>query len=314
MSAPRVVDRLGFVACAYGYRVAFSTLGALGPAWLAGRVASGYGGGDADLFAPGGLLLLETARISGRALGPVLGAASALLLVAILLAPFPYAGLALAFARRGRVRAGEVVDTALRRYLGLFALFAAALGAEALAAAAVGSGAAKLLDTSGAEGRAADAAWVGVAVVTWTAVAGVGVLRDLATAAAVTGDLSFRAAIRRGVTSLRPSLALGYVARAVAMLAIVVAASLVLPWGKTPTALSLLVHQAAIFGVVALQASWVRACVIAVRREPLEVEPIAVVTPPPAESAPLVAPSIDEASPAEAPAEVDPASTPEATG
>ena len=240
----------------------------------------------------------------------MLGAASALFFAALALAPLPYVGLALAFARSGRVRAGEVVDTALRRYLGLLALFAATLGAEALAAAAVCSGAAKLVDVSAAEGRAADAAWIGVAVLTWTAVASVGVLRDLATAAAVIDDLSFRAAIRRGVSSIRPALALGYVARAVAMLAIVVAASLALPWGKTATPLSLHVHQAAIFAVVALQGSWIRACVVAVRREPIAHEPIAAppISPEPVASPPEAALEPKEPAPADdAPADASPA-------
>ncbi|MEB2313442.1 MAG: hypothetical protein OZ921_17670 [Sorangiineae bacterium] len=223
--------------------------------------------GDAALFESGGLLLVEAVRLGQRALGRTLETSAWALLLFGALGLAPLALLLVALATEGKLRAAPTCARAVAHLPALAAvqgvgLLARALAAVAgaLAAVAVASLASGRLDE-----RAADLAALGplaLGAVAWLAV---GVVVDLASAAAVRREASGRAALLVALRALRRrgfGVTVGWLMPALWSLAAILGGAIATgalhveePAGWRIAAV-FAVHQAVVVALVALRAVW----------------------------------------------------------
>ncbi len=231
--------------------------------------------GDAELFAPGGQLLVEAVRLGGPGLGAALKGASVIAVLAGWASLLPLAALMVALATTGRLRLGSWLGRSAElfpRFTLLGGLTLALQGLVVLVTSLVVAGA----DTPAHamfDERNADLAR---GVVATSGVVGVmffGVVQDLARAAVVRHDSPGWTSWKTAATRMlrRPGAPLlGWLPPALWSLALVVLGMLVTDaidvsqGGGGRVACVLLVHQLTVLGLVALRASWLaRALVLA---------------------------------------------------
>jgi hypothetical protein len=265
---PAARRRPGLVALYFAYVAIAGLVIALPSAALLGHATSNYPDGDAELFAPGGVMLLEALRLARRAVVPVAASTGTAGLLAALAGLLPLAALVAGLGRRGRLDARFLTGAAFCP-LGTLALawgaFAFLQTLAALLETLLGGGLVNALHPSPRGdwiGRSVVLAAIGLAVVA------VGVVRDLVSVAAVHGDRRFVAAISAALTALRRApgrTAWAYAWRASLGLTAVAAAALLAPplMGSTPAsvALAALLHQAGIAAAVIARASWLAAAI-----------------------------------------------------
>ncbi len=271
MTAATIRERLGLVALAYAHRAGFALLAAIGPAMIVTRATASWPGGDAALFAPGSILAVESQRLGQRSFPAVFSQSAVILGLGVLTGSLVLGALVEGFATPGRIRARDLADGATRALGTVSLLLGAGFLAELLAGAVVGGAAAKIIDVLHLTPVAESAAFAGAALLTLIAVAFIGVIRDLACTSAVLASTEparapgsaqrrkFPRAVIAAWRLLGPGLLGAYAWRAVVTVAIVAAGTLL--GGHVASAL---VHQIAVFAIVLVHASWIRACVVAV--------------------------------------------------
>ncbi|WP_242516092.1 hypothetical protein [Sorangium cellulosum] len=202
---PAVRERLGAVALYFGYRALAALLLATPPSVLAAGIVGGDPRGDALLFEPGGLMLLEAGRAAAVAAAPLAAqlGVGALLVAAVGLIPLAALIDALSRAAPASIQA---TSGRVARALGPLALlWGAALAAEVAAAALVLLPGMKLCASLALTPRGRDLAALGVAAAALVPVAALGVLHDLARVAAVAEQRGLHAAVTRGLAALLAS-------------------------------------------------------------------------------------------------------------
>lgn len=236
-----------------------------------------YPAGDALLFEPGGLMLVEVVRRTAPALGASFNGSLGLLLLAVLPALFGVAVLMVALVEPGRLK----LPSCLARAAEVFPSFVLISGLSALAQAAVvlcltllgGS----LGGSFGAVERSADLVLL-VSLLAGLLGAGlVQMLADLARAARVAGRSSTWDALAAGLNAARgaPGRAAGsFALAAVAALAAVVGSAIVTQWlavdraGSWRVALVFVVHQLTVLFTVYVHAVWYSAALRLVSPRP----------------------------------------------
>jgi hypothetical protein len=183
---------------------------------------------DQDLFEPGGALLVEVVRILWKELAPLVRTSVVTALVLVVLLVLPYALVFAALARERPAKLSRLWGEASARFPALLALKGLSLCAQAAAVLATLTLAAFLRESFvGATSRRADLVALAVGAVGVTLVLGVGVLRDLASAAAVRHELNGRRALGAGLTALASApgkAALGFIVPFVGGLALMTGA------------------------------------------------------------------------------------------
>jgi len=257
--------RLGVVAAVYAVHAVL----ALAFGWPLARVLANptlaHPRGDLVLFEPGAIYLTETmrftrAQVTTAAEGMTLG-----LLLTLYLGLFPLGVMLCALGREGRARWSDLAAGALRSFGPLSALLGASLLAAALACA-VPLTMGELLDGKlrpALSDRGADLVEAGFRVVALAVAATLGVIHDLARAAAVTRELPALPAAVLGAAALRahPIAAIGaWSLRGLsALLLVVLAARATTHIGidtSTRLAMVTLLHQAVAFALVFLRTDW----------------------------------------------------------
>ena len=271
LERPRAV--LLYFACQAAFALVFA-VGAT--ALVAGTGVTHFAHGDRTLFEPGGLLLTETL---GRVLPLVPGhAASGLALgtLALVLLLVPHGALVAALARPAGEGTSRLFGYAVEKLSTLLSLTGTALLLQVLLLAASGLLAAAVRNAAFGSARASDGAGLLVVAAGVALVVAVGVLRDLARAAAIDGDLAARGAAGLGIAVLlrlprrvlfawAPPAARGVVL--VGLGAWLVGAIDVSRDGGWRVVSVFLVHQLIALGLLALRALWLGRSVTLVREE-----------------------------------------------
>jgi hypothetical protein len=265
----RARRRPGLVLLVYAYRTVAAILLAL-PLSVAARGAIGpYPRGDAGLFDPGGVALLEALRLLEPTLAPLgLGAALGAVVVAFA-GLLPLAMLLDAVGLEGRLPARLLLERAASRMGTLSLLFGAATVAQAFAGAAfiwIGQKSLARVAWSAAPHKHVSIALLWAAGLLLVGV--LGVVHDLARAYAVRRDLRFydatscalRAVRRTGLRALwayvwRASIGVAGIAAALS-----VSSYVGLTTGGRLVAVAL-VDQAALLLAATMRASWLAAAV-----------------------------------------------------
>jgi hypothetical protein len=265
-AVPRARRRPGLVALLYGYRALAGILAALPAAIALGTPTASLPRRQAELFDPGALMLVESLRLSRRALPAVDTAAGAVIAVALLAGVLPLAALLVGLDREGRLDAGRLAGRAAAHAGTLAIVTGLGALAQVLAAGIVLVVGEKVLEVLHLVAPARDVGDVTVVALAVAAALVAGVLRDLGAAAAVRGDhglylagaRALHAARHAGGRALaawtwRGALGLGGI-----LLATWVAPS---PAGASGAAIALgvVLHQAAIAGAAFAHASWLAA-------------------------------------------------------
>lgn len=263
---PTARERPGWVAIYYAYRAAAGLLLAAPLALEIGSLLSRAPRGDGVLFDPGAVLLVEVVQKTLPALPALAAGAGLSLLVAAFLGLIPLTGLLVALGHRGPLPLGRVAERAGGSLGTLSVLWGLALFAQLCVGGilyVVLGRIATSLDWAAPRGDIARAVAM---VLTALAVLGIGAVHDLARVAAVDGRRHVYAASARAFALVRAApvrVFASYGARAAAAgLVLVLGAVVASRIGYAalqPAALSLLVHQAALFVAVSLRASWLAA-------------------------------------------------------
>jgi hypothetical protein len=265
-AAPHARRRPGLVAILYAYHALVGLLLALPAAITLGAPTARWPRRQAEIFDPGGLMLLESLRLSRRALPAVETAAGAVAAVALLAGVLPLAALLVGLDREGRLEAGRLAGRAaahtgtLALVTGLGALF------QALVAGVVVLVGEEVLNAIHPAAPARDIGDVVVVALGAAAALLAGVLRDLAATAAVRGDHGLYLAGARALHAARHAggraLAAWAWRAALGLGAVLLGAWLAPPpAGATGAAVALgvVLHQAAIAGATFAHASWLAA-------------------------------------------------------
>jgi hypothetical protein len=253
---------LWLVRLVAGWIISLPTLSAI--------AATGIGNfpeGDALLLEPGGIVLAEVARLALPGLRTALPASLVLLLIALMSGLVALSALLVALSFEGRLELSEWLGRALEHLPSLTLLMGLTLVVQGILAGAIALISAltvtPLLKTSNEAVR--DLASLAVVALAIGIVLAVGVLQDLARAAIVRngGGLVSSLGLALRLIRQRPgSVALGWTLPAVCSVATVLAGAAVVGALalERPDAWRLwfafAVHQAAIFVVVVLRASW----------------------------------------------------------
>jgi hypothetical protein len=263
---PRASKRPGLVFALYAYRAVAALLIALpATALLSGGTASAPRG-QAELFDPGAVMLLESVRFARRGLGAVTWSAGAIALLALLGSVIPLGALLAGISSEERPSIGFLAERAFK-HAGTLALVLA-LGAMSqltvIGLTLVLGG--KVLGALSIVPPSEDIVFLLVVLVALALAAVVGVVRDLACVAAVRDELRLYSAGVAAFRSARRSLgrAIGAWAwrAALGTLGVVVVAVAAPPIAATSpvaTAVSTVLHQLAILGATVAHASWLAA-------------------------------------------------------
>jgi hypothetical protein len=266
----RARRRPGVVAATYLLRAAFGVVLAWPVCEIFARRSLAHPRTDAILFDPGGLFLVEAFRLDHAAVLQALRGLSAAAVVVFALGLLPLGALIHALGRGGRLGAADLAAAAMRvfgRFSVLLALTSLAIAFVVLAAmslaAAIRARIAPTVSDPSADLSVAAAWLVGAALI-----AVIGVVHDLARAAVSQRDVGVMDAVARavGVVSAHPVVAVfAWAWRAAAGLALVVGAAFATARLDVEHTAGLvatgLVHQAAVFAVVALRASWLASAI-----------------------------------------------------
>jgi hypothetical protein len=261
---PAAHKRLAYVAVLYMYRALSGFALAFPFAVAVEQPLSGYPRGALEVLDPGGILLLEVLRVERSALKPLPGSLALVLAVVGLL---PMAALLVSLGHTGRLSARRVVERAARR-IGTLALLG--LGFLVLQALVATLGLVLGYKLIAYLALAPDRELVvalGLVAIGCVLAALVGMVRDIAWAAAVHNDA---AAYSSGACAVR-SLRGGRVVFAWAWRMVLGMGALVLTAALAPSstrasavALGTAWHQVGIFAVVFARASWFAAAVASV--------------------------------------------------
>jgi hypothetical protein len=247
---------------------------------VAGQAYGRHPDGDAPLFAPGSLALLDLLRHSVAAVAPV---ATTLFLVALLarlggLLPAAVASTQMAFATARTRRAPSIRDVAARALGAVPAMFTVTMLAFALEATVVLLGVALAGSVStwatGRFGEAeGDEAALGVGLVVMALAGFVGVGGDLAKASVVRNDARALTAVESSIAALSAHpIALPYSAAwrgAASLVPVALAATLTTYLtARGPTAMIVIaaIHQTVVIVRVAIRMSWMAKALRAVSR------------------------------------------------
>ncbi len=251
------------IALVYGFYLAGGLVAGspLSAALLSTGAAAGPSG-DAALFEPGALILLEALRIGARPLASAVSSSALIALAVALLALVPLAALIATLATRPRP-----VHAAVSH----FSSFALLAGLTLLLRVLVMGGATLIwmavegwFDGALSE-PTEDKLLLGWIALTAVALALVGIVQDLARAACVVHDCRALGALSIGLSALRArpgAVLLGWLTPAAWSIALFCGAAFAVGWidvsrpGGGRAWLAFLVHQLAIFGFIALRAWW----------------------------------------------------------
>ncbi len=258
---PRARERVGTILAIYAVHLAIA-VAVVGP--MVGVLSSEtrrLGRGDAVLFDPGGLFLLEAVRRHAETWLGMLPVCAWIVVLTSYFGLLPLGALVHALNRRGRVTVAELTGAAGRyfaRYSVLWCLALLAMGAVA------GITSLALLAMPVQRGTGSVMVVAGVLVLLGLATVGaLGIVHDLARAAAVRFDLGAERSLRVGMQAmaeqpLRIAFAWGW--RAAMASAWIAAAAFVCGRASLSTRLDVLavfvVHQFVAAVLVALRASW----------------------------------------------------------
>jgi hypothetical protein len=270
---PRAADpaarrRPGMAALLYAYRAVAALLIATPAALLAGEIVSGYPRGDAELFDPGGVMLVEAARLARRALMPLALQGGLGAIVAALVGLIPFAALVTALGHEGKLSARFLSARAVAPLGTLALLWGSALLAQVGVVGLVAMVSERLLEQAGMDLIREDLARVGVVIVGLAVVLGIGVVHDLARVIAVLDGRGFYMSAARALRVMERAYARALWAYAWRG-ALAIAALSAAAWvshrvglsGSRSFALVALVSQAAVFLAVFLRASWLAAAI-----------------------------------------------------
>jgi hypothetical protein len=259
--------RLGLCAWIYAYRALAGLLIALPMTAAVSAPVAGYPRGQAELFDPGGVMLVESLRLLRRSTG-VVTSASSLAIVAFLGGVLPLGALIAGLGREGRLPAGFAIGRALRHAGTLALLFGLGLLAQAIVGAILGLLGSKLVDalTLSPMRESYARLAIGLVVLAWVAL--IGVVRDLASVAAVHGGHRFYVSAQRGLGAMRRAGGRALFAwswrSALGLAGVVLAAWLAPPLagaGAGAVVIGVALHQAGIAGAVFGRASWLAAAI-----------------------------------------------------
>jgi hypothetical protein len=312
-SAPAAFRRPGLVLLVAAYHLLAGLLVAAPIAALVNTTVSGYPRGDAELFDPGAVMLIEALRLGARGIPATLTGAGLPALLAVFLGLVPLAALITGLARRGPLSRAFLARAATARLGTLALLWGTGLAAQILLAVIVVLLGGKLVDVLHLRAKNEDIAYLILAAVTALTVIAAGLLRDLALVAAVAEDDGFYTSTARALRTAfrRPARVIGaYASRALLSLAFLVAAFELAPARGASLGTAFALHEGAIVLGVFLRASWLAAGLrlltsAAPRHAPT---PEVVMTPAPEPAPPATEPApVNEALAApvdEAPAEI----------
>ncbi|WP_437680388.1 hypothetical protein [Sorangium sp. So ce131] len=272
---PAVHERPGAVAAYFGYRALAALLLATPLSVLAAEVAGGYPDGEAVLFAPGGLMLVEVQRLAEVAAAAIAAQLGVGALLAAALGLIPLAALLVALSRGGPLSAPDVGARVARALGPLALLWGVALAAEVAAAALVLMPGVSVCAQLAVAPRTRDLAAAGVAAAALVPVAAIGLLHDVARAAVVGEQRGFYDAVARALAALRAAplaAAWAYAWRGTLTLAAFAGAA----WGVhvagvtsgPRVAAAFGAHLAALAVAAALRASWLAAALRLLDRAP----------------------------------------------
>jgi hypothetical protein len=258
--------RLGLVGLTYGYRALAGLLIALPVAMVVGGPLSAWPNGQAHIFDPGGVMLVEALRFMRHGIGPVAVEALVVAALATIAGVIPLAILLCGLDREGPLPAGFLAGRAVSRAGTLALLSVVTLPAQAIVGALLGLAGTKLVGAFDLTATGTDMGNAAVVAVVVAAVCALGVLRDLAFAAAVRSDLRFYSSAANALRVARRSGARAFGAWAYRA-ALGVAGLALAAWLAPPlagasaaaVAVGVVLHQAAIVGMVFARASWLAA-------------------------------------------------------
>ncbi len=234
---------------------------------IAGTGVAAHPRGDAVLFEPGGVLLIETLRVGMRALTGALGATAIDFALVFLVGLVPLVALLVALESSERLSIGPWLGGAISHFPAFVLIGGASLLARAILLVLLGFVLGALGDalSPSFDARRADLVLLSAAGLSAALLAGVGICADLARAAAVRERIGALRALRAGLRSLfaRPgAAALGWLIPAVWSVFVLAAAALLVGTlhvelaGSWRVALVLVIHQLAVFVLLALRALW----------------------------------------------------------
>jgi hypothetical protein len=265
---PRASRRLGLVAVCFAYRLATGLLIALPLAALLTSAVANQPRGDAVLWDPGAIMLIEALRLAGRGAVGAISASSVLTLVVAFLGLLPFAALIAGLGREGRLPAGYLAARAIAPMGTLALLWGAGLVVQVVLAGLVVLIGAKVVALFHLTVPGEDIGRVVLLAVALLAVIAVGVVRDLAAVSAVNdGSRLYTSAARavRVAIEAPGRVAMAYASRGIpAALAIAVAAGLAASLKSAdshPVVLPFFLHQGALALTVFLHASWLAAAI-----------------------------------------------------
>jgi hypothetical protein len=183
----------------------------VGLAWAAplaaviGGVTGAYPRGDAEILDPGGVMLVEGLRRVGQQLGAIAAAWSIVAVIAVPLGLVVMAFALAQLARPGRARPVWALARALRSFPGLAVVGLVALLAEGVGLVGVMLGGGAIARSVWPVPPARDLGRLGVLGLALGVVAAVGVVHDLARAAAVSRPLGAYGALRAAFQTVRRS-------------------------------------------------------------------------------------------------------------
>ena len=258
--------RLGLVGLTYAYRALAGLLIALPVAMVVGGPVSAWPHGQAHLFDPGGVMLVEALRFMRHGIGPVVVEVLLVAALALIAGVIPLAILLCGLDREGRLPVGFLAGRAASRAGTLALLSLVTVLAQAIVGALLALLGSKLVGAFDLTARGADMANAALVAVVLAAVCALGVLRDLAFAASVRRELRFYSAAASALRVARRSggRALGAWAYRAALGAVGLAlAAWLAPSIAGASAAAIVagavLHQAAIVGMAFAHASWLAA-------------------------------------------------------
>jgi hypothetical protein len=263
---PAAHKRLGMVALLYVYRAIAALLIATPAALLAGSILSGYPRGDAELFDPGGVMLLEAARLARRSLTPLVLQGGLGALVAALVGLLPFAALVAALGHDGKLSARFLAARAVAPVGPLALLWGSALLAQVVVVGLVVLVGERLLAQAGLDLLREDLVRLGIVGIGLILAVGLGVLHDLARVIAVLEGRGFYSSAARALLVMErayPRALWAYVWRGALAIAALSAAGWVSHRIGLSRSLGLVavVSQVSVLLAVFLRASWLAAAI-----------------------------------------------------
>ncbi|MFT3771217.1 MAG: hypothetical protein QM820_37860 [Minicystis sp.] len=262
-AAPAAHRRPGLVALLYAYRALAGLVLALPVAAAVGALSGDYPRGQAVLFDPGGLMLLESIRLLRRTLPAVGYALGPGVVIATAFGLFPLALLIAGLGQSGRLSAAFLTARAWAHAGTLALMFGLGALAQVLAVVVVSLVGFKIVAATRVAPPGEDLASLAVVAVALLAAAVLGVVRDLAYVAAVHGGHRFYTATSRALRCLiqAPARTLfAWSSRAILGLAILAFAAWAAPAARNASTaavfLAVIFHQFALAAGAFLRASW----------------------------------------------------------